>query len=367
MSAEGRAAGAEGRWGFSAGSQGRITGVSLVLVASLMLQAVGCRRAPLEPISPGEVEGSPVSDAAGPPPEAHLVTATPREATATPVPAATVVVEPPRPLAAPPGFDVAVFADGLDAPRFMAVAENGDVFVTVPRLDRIVALPDRDGDGVADRVVVFAEGEPLNEPHGLDFHGRWLYVANTDSILRYPYQPGILVAPGPPDVVFPNLPGGPQHWTRTLIFGPDERMVVSVGSSCNVCVEDNFMRATIMHFNPDGSGASVLARGLRNAVGLAYHPDTGALWATENGRDLLGDDLPPDELNMIVAGEDYGWPYCYGNRVPDPDFANEARRCQSTRPADLDIPAHSAPLGLVFYRGGMFPSSWRGDAFIAYH
>jgi glucose/arabinose dehydrogenase len=274
---------------------------------------------------------------------------------------------PPEPLALQDGFAAGVFAEGLQGIRMLAVASNGDVLATIPKSNRIVALPDRDGDGAADRVAVFDEAGVLNEPHGIAIRGEWLYVANTDSVWRYAYVTGDLSAREPPEVVVPSIPGGPQHWTRTILFSADERMILSVGSSCDVCVEDNPLRAALLRFDADGGNASVVARGLRNAVGLAVNPQTEEVWMTENGRDLLGDNLPPDELNVLREGADYGWPFCFGRQVPDPEMGATAETCAATEPAAVEIPAHSAPLGVVFYDGDAFPDEYRGDAFVAYH
>jgi glucose/arabinose dehydrogenase len=342
---------------------GQYTG-TVVLAATLV---AGCGRGPTTSVvSPDLPEGG-VGDASGPPPRSGLLTATPAEATATALPVATALPTPPGPLRLAEGFAAGVFAEDVPGVRMMAVAPNGDVLASAPSADRIVVLPDRNGDGVADRVVVYAQNEPLNEPHGLAIRGDWLYVANTDSVLRYAYTPGDLAARGAPETVVPSLPGGEQHWTRSLLFSADERMLVSVGSSCDVCVEDNPFRAAVLRFDADGANGAVLARGLRNAVGLAVEPETEAVWVTENGRDLLGDDLPPDELNVLRAGADYGWPYCYGQRVPDASMGASAERCAATDPPAVEIPAHSAPLGIWFYTGAMFPADYRHDAFVALH
>jgi hypothetical protein len=204
----------------------------------------------------------------------------------------------------PPGFRLETFASGLGAPRFMAVSPSGDLLVSVPSRGQIVALPDRDGDGRADRAVVYAEG--LNRPHGLAFFHGFLYVAETGAVVRFPYRSGDLTG-GKSEVVIRDLPSGGGHWTRTLAFGPDGKMYVSVGSSCNVCEERDPRRAAILQFNPDGTGGRIFARGIRNAVGIAFHPQTGELWATDNGRDWLGDDFPPDTILVVKDGAHYGW------------------------------------------------------------
>jgi glucose/arabinose dehydrogenase len=268
------------------------------------------------------------------------------------------------PLAVPPGFAVSVFAEGLPGARFMALGPAGDVYLTIPRSGRVVALPDRDRDGRADRAVTVADG--LDRPHGIAFHGGALWVAETGRVVEFPgYRGG---RAGRPVVVVGDLPAGAMHWTRTLVFGPRDGMLyVSIGSDCNVCEESDPRRAAVLRYRPDGSGGEVYARGLRNAVGLAWTPDGSELWATCNERDMLGDDLPPERVvNILREGGDYGWPYGYGQRVPNPEFHDPGRLARMIPPALTDT-AHSAPLGCAFYTGTAFPPEYRGDFFVAYH
>jgi glucose/arabinose dehydrogenase len=268
------------------------------------------------------------------------------------------------PLHLPPGFAVSVFAEGLAGARFMALGPGGDVYLTIPGGGRVVALPDRDRDGRADRVVTVADG--LDRPHGIAFHGGALWVAETGRILKFPdYRGG---RAGRPVVVVRDLPAGGMHWTRTLVFGPRDGMLyVAIGSDCNVCEERDPRRAAIVRYRPDGTGGRVFARGLRNAVGLAWTPDGSELWATCNERDMLGDDLPPERIvNVLSEGGDYGWPYGYGRRVPNPEFGDARRLAHMIPPAITDT-AHSAPLGCTFYTGTQFPPEYRGDFFVAYH
>ena len=263
----------------------------------------------------------------------------------------------------PPGFRMDTFASDLGAPRFMAVSPSGDLFVSVPSRGQIVALPDRDGRGKVERAIIFADG--LNRPHGLAFFRGFLYVAETGAVVRFPYRPGDLTG-GKLEVVVRDLPSGGGHWTRTITFGSDGKMYVSVGSSCNLCEERDPRRAAILQFEPDGSGGRLFARGIRNAVGITFHPGTGELWATDNGRDWLGDDFPPDTILVVKEGAHYGWPYCNGRRVPDPDLGRPDF-CKTTALPAVEIQAHSAPLGLTFYTGGMFPAEYRGDLFVGLH
>ncbi len=336
---------------------------SPIVASCVALVAASCNDStPIPPVVPGHIRYTPIA-----------VTGTERvPPTETPGPSPTAtqaptrVVPPPEPLSADRHFGVSVFAEDLGPVRFMAYSPTGDLFVTVPPHDRILVLPDEDRDGVSDRTLIYAEGEGLNYPHGIAFRPGWLYVANTDSIVRIPYERGDLKAQGAAEFLVP-LPGGPQHRTRTIVFGPDRRMYVSVGSSCNVCIEDDERRAAVLRFEVDGGGAALFATGLRNAVGLAFNPTTGELWATENGRDGMGDDLPPDELNRLVGGGNYGWPYCYGNQLRDPDMPSDESLCAATIPPAVQFQAHSAPLGMTFYTGTQFPKEYQGDLFIAYH
>lgn len=264
----------------------------------------------------------------------------------------------------PDGFDINSFASSLGGPRMMALSPDGRLFVTEMDAGRVTILPDANGDGRADRHITYAGG--LNRPHGIAFHGGYLYIAESDQVIRYTYRNGDNTARSP-EVVISGIPTS-GHYSRTISFGPDGRLYLSVGSSCNVCIESNPMRAAITRFNADGSGKRIFATGLRNSVGLAWNPVTSQLWATDNGRDYLGDNLPPDEVNVIRDGGFYGWPYAYGNKAPDPQYGSRApQKVAATIAPKIAIPAHSAPLGLTFYTGSMFPSEYQGNLFVAYH
>ena len=266
-------------------------------------------------------------------------------------------------LEAPAGFSVSVFAAGLDGPRMLAFSQAGDLFVSLPRAGQVVVLPDRDGDGTADRIQVFAED--LDRPHGLTFHGADLVVAENGRLLRLEDGDGDLAADRV-TVLSTDLPGGGGHWTRSLADAPDGGFFVSAGSSCNACRERDARRAAVLKIPTGGGPAEIFARGLRNSVGLAVHPETGDLWGSDNGRDWLGDDLPPEEINRIAADGDYGWPYCYGQRVPDPEFGTAAR-CRKTIPPAVEMQAHSAPLGIAFGFGLAFPAHYRNMLYVAFH
>ncbi|MHB1456193.1 MAG: PQQ-dependent sugar dehydrogenase [Armatimonadota bacterium] len=270
-----------------------------------------------------------------------------------------------RLLKLPSGFRTNLYASGLDAPRLMALSPDGRVFVTEMGGGRVTILPDVNGDGKADSRITYASG--LNQPHGIIFHGSYLYIAETNRVIRYAYRKGDNKA-SKLEVIIRDLPSDGGHSTRTITFGDDGKLYVSIGSSCNVCVESNPLRAAIIRCNADGSGRQIFASGLRNSVGMAWNPVTKELWATDNGRDMLGDDIPPEEVNIIRQGGFYGWPYAYGDRVPDPEYGDSApQKVRDSIPPYIKIQAHSAPLDLAFYTGTMFPQEYRGDLFIAYH
>jgi len=267
----------------------------------------------------------------------------------------------------PPGFSIDVFAKDIGRARFLAIDPRGTLLVSIPRSGRVVALPDLDGNGRADRVVPVIEG--LDLPHGIAFHDGVLYIAETGRVIRVRYDPATQRAVGAPDVVVPDIPARGGHWTRTIAFGPDRGLYLSVGSSCNNCEERDRRRAAITRYNADGSGETQFATGLRNAVGLAFRPGSGELWATVNGRDWLGDERPPEYLTRIEKGGFYGWPYCYwedGRVVPDPDLGRQDR-CQSVARPTILYQAHSAPLGMAFYTESQFPAEYRGSLFVALH
>jgi glucose/arabinose dehydrogenase len=270
-------------------------------------------------------------------------------------------------LAPPPGTRLTVFARGLENARFLRFTPAGDLLVSLPRSGRVMRLePDQDGDGRTDGIHEVLSG--LNRPHGLDLHEGWLYVAETDAVGRVRFDPATGRTEGPFERVVSGIPGGGNHWTRTLRFGPDGWIYVSIGSTCNVCKEQDPRRAAIVRYRPDGTGEQIYATGLRNAVGFDWRPADGGLYATDNGRDLLGDDFPPCELDRVVEGGFYGWPIANGNRVPDPDFGQgqEARIAASIPPVH-GFRAHNAPLGMTFLRGQTLPPEYRGAALVALH
>jgi len=262
----------------------------------------------------------------------------------------------------PEGFHIRVFADAPHA-REMAFSPGGILLVTDMSDGTVLALPDPKHTGHAEQVVPVLSG--LNAPHGIAFHNGKLYVAEINAVRRYDWDESQLRASNARKLA--ELPGsGGGHSTRTILFA-NGKMYVAVGSSCNVCEEDDNRRAAVTEFNDDGSGERVFASGLRNAVGLTLNPKTNTIWATDNGRDWLGDDLPPEEVNDLgPKGGNFGWPYCYGDRVPDRS-QSKGYDCSKTVAPRVLMQAHSAPLGLLFYDGSMFPPEYRGNLFVTFH
>lgn len=270
-------------------------------------------------------------------------------------------------LVVPEGFSIGQYASGIAGARFMRVTSSGDLLVSQPRAGH-VALVERDanGDGRADGVRVLI-GE-LNRPHGLELRDGWLYVAEMDAVGRVRFDASSREIEGELERIVTGIPTGGNHWTRTIRFGPDGFLYLSVGSSCNVCAEEDPRRAAIVRYQPDGSGEELYATGLRNAVGFDWRPATGELFATDNGRDLLGDDFPPCELNRVERGGFYGWPVANGDRTPDPDLgAGNAARIRSSIPPVHPFAAHTAPLGIAFLRGESTPPNLVNAALVALH
>lgn len=283
----------------------------------------------------------------------------------------------PSGLTLPRGFKVAVFAEGLDRPRRIAFAPGAtaakyDVFVAESFANRVRVL--RAQNGTVRSTNVFTSS--LDQPYGLAFGAGSLYVANTNSVVRFPFATGQTVSSATPQKIATLTAGGyNQHWTRNLLFARDaKKLYVTVGSSCNTCEEDDPQRAAISVMNPDGSDKRVFASGLRNPVGVAWKPGSNELWTVVNERDNLGDDVPPDYLTSVKSGGFYGWPYAYTDIqrqiFADPNYGDRApQKVTGTTAPDVPVQAHSAALGLAFYpgSGGTFPADYSGDAFLAFH
>lgn len=278
----------------------------------------------------------------------------------------------------PAGFSVARFATKLEEPRMLRTAPNGDVFVAESAAGRVTVLRDADGDGKAEVSSVFASD--LKQPFGIAFYPpgsfpTYVYIANTDSVVRYAYEAGDLKAKHAAQVVVPDLPGGGRlegggHWTRDLAFSRDATtLFVSIGSRSNVSDDSSeARRARILAFTPDGKNERVYASGLRNPVGLAVDPETGQLWTSVNERDELGDNLVPDYITHVSEHAFYGWPWFYLGDHVDPRHSNTAAaHKQSVTVPDVLLQAHSATLGITFYGAEQFPSAYRGQLFAALH
>ena len=282
---------------------------------------------------------------------------------------------------APSGYSVSLYASGLDNPRLLRAAPNGDIFLAESRTGLIKVFRSKPGGDKAEVTEVFATD--LKRPFGIAFYplGRdpqWIYVGNTDSIVRFPYKSGDLKASGPSQVIVANLPSGGQlpgggHWTRDIAFSQKgDKMFVSIGSLTNVDDPDTNAkekdRATILEFNPDGTGGRIYVSGIRNAVGIAVHPQTGQLWASVNERDGLGDDLVPDYITRVSDGDFFGWPWFYMGGQWDP--RHEGKRPElkdKVKTPDVLLQPHSASLEMVFYTGSQFAPAHRDGAFAALH
>jgi glucose/arabinose dehydrogenase len=324
---------------------------------------------------------------------------------ASPSTANSVVVVP-KPndaiLSVPPGFEIKLFANGLDQPRLIRVAPNGDIFVVESSAGRIRLLRPAESGTEVRRNEVFASG--LNLPFGIAFYPngvdpRWLYVANTDSVVRFPYRNGNLHADESAEVVVPKLPAGGNHWTRDIAFSRDgTQMFISVGSATNAAEtidafkfasprrwlsalhywiggamnsglsDDEIDRADILVFDPNGSNKRIFASGIRNCVGMAVNPTTGDLWCSTNERDGLGDDLPPDYITRVPEGGFFGWPWYYIGANEDPLHKGARPELKDkTLIPDILLQPHSASLQMMFYTGTQFPSEYSGNVFAAEH
>lgn len=276
------------------------------------------------------------------------------------------------PLSVPPGLSVSFFAQKLPGPRAFVLDSAGNLLVSCPSAGSVVALPDKNNDGVADGVITVASG--LNYPHGLAFlpsNPAKLYIAETNAVAVYDYNPATMQAANRTKII--DLSAGGVHITRTLMFAPapnEGKLLISVGSDCNVCIESDPQRAKILIANADGSGLRPFGSGLRNSVFMAVDPLTNQVWATDMGRDNLGDNVPPDEVNIIQDGNNYGWPYYYGQNILDTQFVTDpatAPPASTMTPPHVEFQAHSAPLGLAFVTSDKWPAGYKNDLIVAFH
>jgi glucose/arabinose dehydrogenase len=283
-------------------------------------------------------------------------------------------------LQVPPGFKIELYAEGFRDPRYLLTAPNGDIFVAESRANQIKVLRDIKDSGKPDVTEIFAERD-LNKPFGMAFYPpgndpQFLYVANTDGVIRFPYRNGDLKARGPAEKLGAHLSGGAGnlrsggHWTRDIAFSPDgKKMYVSIGSRSNDSDDAREAdRARIFEFNPDGSGRTVYAWGVRNAVGIKFRPGSDELWMSTNERDEIGEDLPPDYISSVRPGGFYGWPWFYiGNHADPRHKGKHPELADKVIVPDVLVEAHSATLNLCFYTGDQFPAEYKGDIFAAFH
>ncbi len=265
----------------------------------------------------------------------------------------------------PPGFHIEVFADDVPGARSLALSATGTLFVSSRGEGRVYAVVDTNSDFKADRIYILAED--LFMPNGIALRDGSLYVAEVNRVIRFDNIESNLASPPQPIVVSTAFPSDASHGWKFIRFGPDGKLYIPVGAPCNVCTREDQRYATIMRMNPDGSALEVYARGIRNSVGFDWHPTTGELWFTDNGRDMLGDDIPPDELNHAPqAGLHFGFPYCHGGTILDPEFGS-GKNCLMYTPPARPLGPHVAALGMRFYTGTMFPAEYRHQIFIAEH
>lgn len=265
----------------------------------------------------------------------------------------------------PPGFKIDIFVKDLPNARSMVLSENGTLFVGTRTAGNVYAVIDEDKDGKADKTYTIAEG--LWMPNGVAFYGKDLYVAEVNRVIRFDNIEAHLAEPPAPVVINDSFPKDTWHGWKFIAFGPDRKLYVPVGAPCNVCLKDDERYSSITRMDADGSNLEVFAKGIRNSVGFTWDPQTQEMWFTDNGRDELGDEFPPDELNHVrEAGMHFGFPFCHGKDIPDPDFGKETG-CEEYTPPAQELGPHVASLGLRFYTGSMFPDEYKNQIFIAEH
>jgi len=265
----------------------------------------------------------------------------------------------------PPGFSIELYSAAVPNARSLALGANGTVFVSTRSDDKVYALVDKNGDHRVDAVHVVAQGLP--SPNGIAYRDGALFIAQVRRLLRIDGIDDQLEHPPQPVVLNDALPDKEHHGWRFLRFGPDGWLYMPVGAPCNVCLRDEPIFSTIVRMHPDGTGLEVFARGVRNSVGFDWHPETKELWFSENGRDELGDDLPPDELNRASrAGLHFGYPHCHAGVISDPEYGKE-HPCTEFEPPAQKLGAHAAALGMRFYTGKMFPPEYKNAILLAEH
>ncbi|MDD5322373.1 MAG: PQQ-dependent sugar dehydrogenase [Methylococcales bacterium] len=265
----------------------------------------------------------------------------------------------------PDGFTISIYADNVPNARSLALGDNGIVFVGTVSEGRVYALQDSNNDGIADKHYLIASG--LNMPNGVAYKDGSLYVAEVNRIIRFDPINQQLANPPKPVVVYDRFPTDRHHGWKYLRFGPDNKLYTAVGAPCNICNPEKEIYASLVRLNPDGSDIEIIARGIRNTVGFDWQPGTNALFFSDNGRDYLGDDSPPDELNKwSVKGEHFGYPYCHGDDIPDSEFG-AGKNCRQFIAPVWKFRAHVASLGIRFYQGKQFPDAYKNQLFVAEH
>jgi glucose/arabinose dehydrogenase len=267
----------------------------------------------------------------------------------------------------PPGFHISIFADHIENARSLALGAKGTVFVSTRQNDKVYALVDTNGDGKADKVYIIAQG--LKTPNGVAFHNGALFIAQVDSIWRLDNIEDHLADPPKPVLVFDSLPHAEHHGWKYIAFGPDGKLYIPIGAPCNNCDSSEIdpRYASICRINEDGTGFEIFAHGVRNSVGFDWDPATKDLWFTDNGRDMMGDSIPPDKLNHASqAGMNFGYPYCQGGYIKDPEYGDR-HPCSDFTPPVVKLDAHVASLGMKFYTGSMFPAEYKNQILIAEH
>jgi len=265
----------------------------------------------------------------------------------------------------PEGFQIRMYADDVPNARSLELTPNGTLFVGNRAGDKVFAVLDTDDDYEADEVNTITSGKRM--PNGVAFRNGDLYVAEVSRVLKFPDIESNLDDPPEPEVINDNFPSDGHHGWKYIAFGPDGKLYVPVGAPCNICERDQQVYSNLQRMDPDGSNKEVYATGIRNTVGFDWHPETGELYFTDNGADNLGDNRPPDELNYAPEpGMDFGYPYCHGGDMPDPDLGDEAD-CSEFTPPIQKLGPHVAALGMEFYDGEMFPEEYHNQAFIAEH
>ena len=273
----------------------------------------------------------------------------------------------------PEGFEIKIYADDVENARSMAISPSGTIFVGNRNEDNVFALKDTDGDNVIDKKYLITN-KLKNMPNGVAFHDGDLYVAEVNKIWKFEnieenlsYADKFDEYLEEPILISDDFPSDRHHGWKYISFGPDGKLYVPVGAPCNICESRDEIYASITRMNPDGSNKEIYVKGVRNTVGFTWHPETKQLWFTDNGRDMLGDNIPPCELNKVTGkNQHFGYPYCHGDDIGDPEFGGEYSCSDFVMPVQ-NLGPHVAPLGLKFYTGKMFPDEYKGDIFIAEH